>query len=128
MQERFAADESAARAPVRLSHWVNEPYPPITEHLSAHEVARLTRRPRCVLWALALIGRFPRKARYRARAFGWRRSDVLEWMARDLVLQQDAVLPKTYSTAPRRQGDLLLQDRCPTSAAQGERQTRRSKS
>lgn len=110
MQEDYAADESAVRAPVRL----------ITELLSAHDVARLTRRPRCVLWGLALIGRFPREARYRERTVGWRRSDVLECMARGLVLKEDRVSPG-ISTASPRQRDLPLQDRAPDMATQGER-------
>jgi len=74
--------------PIMLSRWINEPYPPITELLSAHDVARLTRRPRWLLGGLELIGRFPRKARFRGRALGWWRSDVLEWMARDLALDR----------------------------------------
>jgi hypothetical protein len=43
---------------VTLSRWINEPYPPLTELLSAHDVARLTRRPRWLLVGLELIGRF----------------------------------------------------------------------
>lgn len=74
--------------PVVLSRWVNEPYPPLTELLSAHDVARLTRRPRWLLVGLALIGRFPKKARFRGRALGWWCSDILEWMARDLALER----------------------------------------
>jgi predicted DNA-binding transcriptional regulator AlpA len=70
-----------------LSRWVNEPYPPLTELLSAHDVARLTRRPRWLIAGLVLIGRFPRKARFRGRAFGWWRADVLDWMAKDLALE-----------------------------------------
>ena len=73
---------------ITLSRWINEPYPPLTELLSAHDVARLTRRPRWLLVGLELIGRFPRKARFRGRALGWWRSDVLEWMARDLALER----------------------------------------
>ena len=34
---------------VRLSKWVNEPYPPWTEILTAHDLARLTRRRRSAL-------------------------------------------------------------------------------
>jgi hypothetical protein len=71
--------------PIVLSRWVNEPYPPLTELLSAHDVARLTRRPRWLLAGLALIGRFPKEARFRGRALGWWRSDVLEWMAKDCL-------------------------------------------
>lgn len=83
------ADPKAAPArPIVLSRWINEPYPPLTELLSAHDVARLTRRPRWLLMGLALIGRFPRKARFRGRSLGWSRSDVLEWMAKDMALER----------------------------------------
>ncbi len=106
MQTEFSQYTNNERVPVRLSHWVNEPYPPISELLSAHEVARLTRRPRFVLWGLALIGRFPRKARYRSRTFGWRRSDVLDWLARGMALQDEHP-----SAAMNRQRDLPLHNR-----------------
>ncbi len=49
---------------ITLSRWINEPYPPLTELFSAHDVARLTRRPRWLLVGLELIGHFPRKARF----------------------------------------------------------------
>lgn len=111
MQTEFSQYTSYERVPVRLSRWVNEPYPPISELLSAHEVARLTRRPRFVLWGLALIGRFPRKARYRARAFGWRRSEVLDWLARGMALQDEHALP-----AMNRQRDLPLHNCQPSTA------------
>lgn len=84
------ADPKGAPArPIVLSRWINEPYPPLTELLSAYDVARLTRRPRWLLVGLTLIGRFPRKARFRGRTLGWWLSDVLEWMARDLEIARD---------------------------------------
>ena len=50
------ADPKAAPArPIVLSRWINEPYPPLTELLSAYDVARLTRRPRWLLVGLTLI-------------------------------------------------------------------------
>lgn len=73
-------------ATVSLSRWVNERPLPITEILSAHDVARLTRRPVWVLTGLALIGRFPKKLKHRGRRIGWCRSDVLDWMSRDLAV------------------------------------------
>jgi predicted DNA-binding transcriptional regulator AlpA len=82
-----ASPKAALAAPIMLSRWINEPYPPVTELLSAHDVARLTRRSRWLLMGLALIGRFPKKARFRGRPFGWWRSDVLDWMSRDLALK-----------------------------------------
>jgi predicted DNA-binding transcriptional regulator AlpA len=71
--------------------------PPLTELLSAHDVARLIRRPRWLFVGLALIGRFPKRARFRGRALGWWRSDVLEWMAKDLLARHHT------SPRPRRQ-------------------------
>jgi predicted DNA-binding transcriptional regulator AlpA len=127
MQDAYAANENAVPTPVRLSRWVNEPYPPITELLSAHDVARLTRRPRWMIWGLRLIGRFPRKARYRGRRVGWRRSDVLEWMARDLALKRDPRSPASSMPRPR-QRDLPLQDCADCAATQRDRQTERSQS
>jgi predicted DNA-binding transcriptional regulator AlpA len=73
------------RASVMLSRWVNEPLPPIQELLSAHDVARLTRRPKLVISGLVLLRRFPKKRRFRGRQIGWLRADVLEWMTRDLT-------------------------------------------
>jgi len=69
---------------VVLSPWVNEPLPAWEELLSAHDVARLTRRPRWVLASLVLLGRFPRKCRYHGRGVGWLRSDVLSWLTKEL--------------------------------------------
>lgn len=69
---------------VTLSPWVNEHFPAWEELLSAHDVARLTRRPRWVLASLILVRRFPRKRRYHGRGVGWLRSDVIHWLARDL--------------------------------------------
>src|SRR6266404_6638762 len=74
----------AASHRVSLSPYVNEPLPNWEELLSAHDVARLTRRPRWVVLGLTLLGRFPRKHRYHGRNIGWMRSDVLTWLSRDL--------------------------------------------
>jgi predicted DNA-binding transcriptional regulator AlpA len=69
---------------VTLSPWVNEPLPPLSHLLTAHDVARLTRRPRWMLLGLAILGRFPRKRRYRGQRVGWLRSDIVEWVIIDL--------------------------------------------
>src|ERR1700721_4221751 len=74
----------AASHRVSLSRYVNEPSPNWEELLSAHDVARLTRRPRWVVFSLSLLGRFPPKRRYHGRKIGWLRSDVLTWLSRDL--------------------------------------------
>src|ERR1700726_2590666 len=75
---------TASSRNVVLSPWVDEPLPAWEELLSAHDVARLTRRPRWVLASLVLLGRFPRKCRYHGRGIGWLRSDVLSWLTRQL--------------------------------------------
>lgn len=78
------ANPNAAPSPsITLSPWVNEPYPPLTELLSARDVVRLTRRPWWLLIGLSLIGWFPKKAKFRGRRFGWWRKEVLEWMTSD---------------------------------------------
>ncbi len=68
---------------VSLSKWVNESLPAFQDLLTAHDVARLTRRHRWVLLALSLIGRFPPMHRYRGRRMGWHRRDVLQWLGAD---------------------------------------------
>jgi len=90
-------DTVLPRAQVTLSRWVNEPFPPFQELLSAHDVARLTRRPKLVISGLVLLRRFPQKRRYRGRQVGWLRSDILDWLARDLAIDE---LPD--ETHPRR--------------------------
>lgn len=76
-EERAASAVSADR--VTLSKWVNERFPAWEQLLSAHDVARLTRRPRWVLLGLSLLGRFPRKHCVRGRRI-WLRADVLDWI------------------------------------------------
>jgi hypothetical protein len=79
---------------VLLSRWVNERCPPLAEILSAHDVARLTRRPCWLLLGLSLIGQFPKKMKVRGRPVGWCRSEVLAWMSRDLVLEPERKAPR----------------------------------
>jgi predicted DNA-binding transcriptional regulator AlpA len=69
---------------VSLSPYVNEQFPNWEEMLSAHDVARLTRRPRWMVLSLALLGRFPRKRRFHGRDIGWLRPDVVRWLSKDL--------------------------------------------
>jgi len=66
--------------PVSLSNRVNEPLPPLSFLLSAHDVARLTRRHRWLLFALTAIGRFPKQQRFRGHAIGWHRNDLAHWL------------------------------------------------
>src|SRR5271170_2275060 len=67
---------------VSISRWVNEPYPAWEQILTAHDVARLIRRPPWMLCSMAAIGQFPKKMRFRGKNIGWLKADILEWMAR----------------------------------------------
>lgn len=78
-----------AHVAVTISPWVNEPLPDIRGILCSRDLARLTRRPRWELFGLTLIGKFPRKKRYRGRPIGWCRTEVLEWMTRELTVTAD---------------------------------------
>lgn len=73
---------------VAISPWVNERFPPLNELLRSQDVARLTRRPRWLIAGLCLIGRFPKRLNFHGHAIGWRRSEVLDWMGRDFVIEQ----------------------------------------
>jgi predicted DNA-binding transcriptional regulator AlpA len=75
--------KTSAITRVTISRWVNEQSLPWNQILSAHDVARLTRRKRWVCVGLTWLGRFPRKRRFRGRAVGWLESEVLAWMSRD---------------------------------------------
>jgi predicted DNA-binding transcriptional regulator AlpA len=68
---------------VSLSPYVNERFPNWEELLSAHDVTRLTRRPRWLVLSLALLGRFPRKHRFHGRGVGWLRTEVQQWLSKD---------------------------------------------
>jgi hypothetical protein len=95
-----AAAGQNTRAPaVRISPWVNEPLPDVRGILCSRDLARLTRRPRWELCGLALIGKFPRKKRYRGRPIGWCKSEVLEWMTRKLTV---TAVDHERLNAPRR--------------------------
>lgn len=83
---------------VSLSKWVNEALPPLTELLSAHEVARLARRHRWILATLTLLGRFPKQERFRGRAIGWKRRDIERWLRSEKPIATRSEL----SPCPRR--------------------------
>jgi predicted DNA-binding transcriptional regulator AlpA len=67
---------------VSISRWVNEPYPAWDRILTAHDVARLIRRPPWMLCSMAALGQFPEKQRFRGKNIGWLKADIFEWMAR----------------------------------------------
>jgi predicted DNA-binding transcriptional regulator AlpA len=110
--ESSPAQPASLTAPhrVTLSPYVNEQFPNWEELLSAHDVARLTRRPRWALLSLALIGRFPRKRRFHGRGIGWLRTDVIRWLAKDLrTTQCHSNSPAIARSRVARQGMLALE-------------------
>ena len=74
-------DGVIARQRVSISLWVNEPYPPWNCILTAHDVARLIRRPRWMLKGLAAMGQIPRSQHFHGKHIGWLKADIFEWMA-----------------------------------------------
>ena len=86
------------RENVTLPPWVNESLPAFSDLLSAHDVARLTRRSRWALSGLMLLGRFPKRRRYQGRPIGWNRNEVLEWLCRDLAtIREQGAAPRLCS-------------------------------
>jgi predicted DNA-binding transcriptional regulator AlpA len=88
-------------ANVRVSPRVNEKLPALNQILSAHDVARLTRRNRWVLYALSFLGRFPRKQRFRGHTIGWDRAEILEWLTPRKPTQPKASTSETTNRYPR---------------------------
>lgn len=89
MSPEESSPDQAARVAARcknvsLSKWVNEPLPVWEQILCAHDVARLTRRPRWVLLGSIVLGRFPRMQRFHGRRIGWLRADILDWQAKGM--------------------------------------------
>jgi predicted DNA-binding transcriptional regulator AlpA len=87
--------EPASRTPrLAISPFLEERFPPLDQLLTAHDVARLVRRPRWYFCGLALLGAFPAKRRFRGRWVGWMRSDISMWMQKNLHVRS-ANPPKT---------------------------------
>ena len=88
------AATTEGRSKISLSRYVNEQLPEWHNILTAHDVARLTRRPSWFLTGLALLKRFPKKRRFRGRDIGWHKSDILEWIARTRDLETPIPQPE----------------------------------
>jgi hypothetical protein len=80
-QRRPDTGGTIVRQRVSISRWVNEPYPAWDCILTAHDVARLIRRPRWMLRGLAAIGQIPRSHHFHGKHIGWLKADIFEWMA-----------------------------------------------
>jgi predicted DNA-binding transcriptional regulator AlpA len=117
------ARQNARTPAVRISPWVNEPLPDVRGILCSRDLARLTRRPRWELFGLALIGKFPRRKRYRGRPLGWCRAEVLEWMTREFAVApetQDRLNPpRLCARRHTRQQCLPLECRTPCVSKRG---------
>lgn len=105
VQSELSIATTNLKGTVSISRWVNEAYPPWSEILSSHDVARLTRRHRWVLSAMATLRRFPRKRKYHGRGIGWHRGDVVRWLAnrhsRLTAPQKPATLPLPFPMPER---------------------------
>jgi predicted DNA-binding transcriptional regulator AlpA len=105
---RPLSDQASVAPGVVISPFLEERFPPLDQLLTAHDVARLVRRPRWHFCGLAFIGRFPAKRRFRGRWVGWMRSDISKWMQKNLHVPS-AHPPKTNpSKVIARQGRLPL--------------------
>ena len=95
------ATSSFHAANVRISPRVNEKLPALSQILSAHDVAPLTRRNRWVLYALSFLGRFPRKQRFRGHSIGWDRVEILEWLTPPKPIEPKAPTTGSANRHPR---------------------------
>jgi len=117
-----STSESSASAPttirasqeLRLPRWVNEPLPDLRAILSASEISRLTRRPRWLLFGLAVLGRFPKQRTHCGKSVGWHRADVLDWLTQNMTIEDArASEPRTCRSARPRQACLPLEANTP---------------
>lgn len=119
-EEFLCTERSPSVATTRcvvLSPWVNERFPAWEQLLSAHDVARLTRRPRWVLLSLMVLGRFPRRARFRGHAIGWLRPDIVVWLAKRIQSPPCQQVPaSTHRSGTGRQFSLSLEGAEPCAA------------
>jgi hypothetical protein len=81
-QTDVKANVLMVRREITISRWVNEPLPAWDQVLTAHDVARLLRRPPWLLCGMALLRRFPKKRRFHGLKMGWLKSDVVDWTHR----------------------------------------------
>jgi predicted DNA-binding transcriptional regulator AlpA len=93
---------------VILSDWMNERLPALDEILSAHDVARLTRRRSWVIRALMLLGNFPRKHRFHGRAIGWAKRDVLTWLATQAAGRRNSAMRRALGPSEWVQASLPM--------------------
>jgi len=84
-EENGAAPIGPGTVQVALLQWVNDRPPSWDDILTAHDLARLTRRPKWALTILSLLGWLPRKQQFRGRRIGWCRSQFEEWLLAEKI-------------------------------------------
>ena len=102
VQDGIETDGAIARQRVSISLWVNEPYPAWDRILTAHDVARLIRRPPWMLKGLAAIGQFPEVQRFHGKHIGWLKADILRMDGPWLPASQVVKLANSPHGARRR--------------------------
>src|ERR1700674_464376 len=112
LRDAIDAGGLSGRQRVSISPWVNEAYPAWDRILTAHDVARLIRRPPWMLSTLAAVGQFPRKQQFRGKKIGWLKADIFEWMARarrcPITTSPQAYCPRRRQRNPPNQQTLPL--------------------
>ncbi len=124
---KIDSSETPTTNRVTVSPWVNEQSLPWNEILSAHDVARLTRRKRWVCVGLTWIGQFPRKKKFHGRGVGWLRSEILEWISRDLRPISASIPTGVSRCSPKVQLQRCLPLKFPSSLAPVRRRRRRNR-
>jgi predicted DNA-binding transcriptional regulator AlpA len=74
-------DRAPGSSYVAICPFVNEPLTPWHDLLPSRDVARLILRPKWLFYSLTLIGRFPRRRRFRGRSVRWLRWDIQAWVS-----------------------------------------------
>jgi len=81
---------STSSREVRLPRCVDESFPDVHAILSGSEIARLTRRPRWLLFGMAVLGHFPKQRTHCGKSIGWHRADVLDWLTQHMATESDS--------------------------------------
>ena len=78
LQTEVKANVLQAQQEIRISRWANETLPVWDQVLTAHDVARLARRPPWWLCGMALLRQSPKKRTVRGQEVHWLNLEVTE--------------------------------------------------
>ena len=95
-------DSKTSKMPTSVSRWIQERLPPLQELLCTHDLVRLTRRLRCVIAGLCLIGRFSKTLKRHGHTVAGRRFDGIARLAEQLGFRRDKGRIKRSPTRRRR--------------------------